>query len=92
MAVSGYVKDSVDLMLVQYGSSSLLRPLMVMNTPKKLQYPLNPNGEGNISQLTELTINDMQRTMLPNISTLANICPSIPVSSASIERSLPKIR
>ena len=31
-----YGEDSVDLMLAHYGADSLLRPLMVMNTPKKL--------------------------------------------------------
>ena len=39
------------------------------------------------SQLTQLTANDLLRTMFPNISTLANICLYIPVITASVEKS-----
>ena len=41
------------------------------------------------SQLTELNTNDM---LFPNISTLANICLSIPVSTASVERSFSQMK
>jgi len=43
-------------------------------------------------QLTELTTSDMLRVMFPNISTLANICLSIPVSTASVERSFSQMK
>ena len=48
-------------------------------------------------QLKELVTNDMLTAMFPNLSTLGNICLSIPASTASVERSfsqmkLPKTR
>ena len=39
------------------------------------------------AQLRELAKNDMLTTMFPNLSALSNVCFSIPVSIASIERS-----
>ena len=44
------------------------------------------------SQLTELTTNEMLITMFPNISTLANVCLSIPVGTASVERSFSQMK
>ena len=44
------------------------------------------------SQLTYLNTNDMLRTMFLNISTLANICLSKPVSTASVERSFSRMK
>ena len=39
------------------------------------------------AQLKELTTNDMHITMLPNLNVLADICLTIPVGTASVERS-----
>ena len=55
---------------------------------KTFQSSLSKQPKGTLySQLTELTTSDMLRMMFPNISTLANICLSMPVSTASVERS-----
>ena len=39
------------------------------------------------SQLHDLASNDMLQAMFPNLNTLANICLTIPVATASVERS-----
>ena len=39
------------------------------------------------AQLKELTTNSMLIAMFPNLSFIANICLSIPVGTASVERS-----
>ena len=38
-------------------------------------------------QLKELTSHEMLITMFPNLSTLANICMTLPVTTASVEQS-----
>ena len=38
-------------------------------------------------QLKELSTNSMMQTMFPNLSILANVCLTIPVGTASVERS-----
>ena len=43
-------------------------------------------------QLKELGTNDMLTAMFPNLSTLGNICLSIPVSTASVERSFSQMK
>ena len=43
-------------------------------------------------QLKELVTNDMLTAMFPNLSTLGNICLSIPVSTASVERSFSQMK
>ena len=43
-------------------------------------------------QLKELVTNDMLTAMSPNLSTLGNICLSIPVSTASVERSFSQMK
>ena len=43
-------------------------------------------------QLKELVTNDMLTAMFPNLSTLGNICLSIPVSIASVERSFSQMK
>ena len=37
-------------------------------------------------QLKELSTNSMIQTMFPNLSILANVCLTIPVGTASVER------
>ena len=41
-------------------------------------------------QLQELVTNDMLKTMFPSLNTQANVCLSIPVGTASVERSFPR--
>ena len=43
-------------------------------------------------QMRELASNDMLMTMFPNLSTLAVISLSIPVTTASVERSFSKMK
>ena len=90
---------SVDVLLATTVQSSLQILLMVMNTPRKLSYYsnrvafevtyLSKQAKGTLySQLTELTTNEMLITMFPNISTLANVCLSIPIGTASVKTRL----
>ena len=44
------------------------------------------------AQLHELVTNDMLKTMFPNLNIIANICLSIPVSTASVERSFSQMK
>ena len=44
------------------------------------------------TQLKELTSHEMLVTMFPNLSALANICMSLPVSTASVERSFSQMK
>ena len=43
-------------------------------------------------QLKELTSHEMSVTMFPNLSTLANVCMTLPVSAASVERSFSQMK
>ena len=99
--ISSLAQDSVDLMLAhcgveqpvetvdsdKYTKEALTSPEIRMEWKTFRSY-LSKQPKGTLhSQLTELNTNDMLRTMFPNISTLANICPSISVSTVSVERS-----
>ena len=44
------------------------------------------------AQLRELARNDMLVTMFPNLSALSNVCLSISVATASVERSFPQMK
>ena len=44
------------------------------------------------AQLKESTTNDMLITMLPNLNVLADVCLTIPVGTASVERSFSHIK
>ena len=44
------------------------------------------------SQLKELVCNDMMRTLFPNLCKIATITLSIPVSTASVERSFSQMK
>ena len=43
-------------------------------------------------QLQELVTNDMLKTMFPSLNTLANVCLSIPVGTASVEWSFSEMK
>jgi len=44
------------------------------------------------SQLYDLSANKMLKPMFPNLHTLANVCMSLPVETASVERSFSKMK
>ena len=44
------------------------------------------------AQLKELASNDMIKTLFPNLSKIGAICLSIPVTTASVERSFSQIK
>ena len=44
------------------------------------------------AQLKELASNDMIKTLLPNLSKIGAICLSIPVTTASVERSFSQMK
>ena len=44
------------------------------------------------SQLTDMVSNDMLTTMFPNLHTIATISLSIPVATASVERSFSQMK
>ena len=44
------------------------------------------------AQLKELASNDMIKTLFPNISKIGAICLSIPVTTASVERSFSQMK
>ncbi|KAI6648295.1 52 kDa repressor of the inhibitor of the protein kinase-like [Oopsacas minuta] len=43
-------------------------------------------------QLKELVINDAIKAFYPNLSKLGEICPTLPVSTASMERSFSQLK
>jgi len=44
------------------------------------------------SQLYDLSTNETLKPMFPNLHTLANVCMSLPVGTASVERSFSKMK
>jgi len=44
------------------------------------------------SQLYDLSTNEMLKPMFPNLRTLVNVCMSLPVRTASVERSFSKTK
>lgn len=101
-----YGEDSVDLLFAHYGADQPeITVDGVEHTKKALISPdirtewktfrsyLSKQPKGTLYfQLTELTTNEMLITMFPNISTLVNVCLSIPVGTASVERSFSQMK
>ena len=56
------------------------------------KYISNQSKEDANSQLKELSTSSMLETMCPSLSTLANICLTIPVGTASVERSFSQMK
>ena len=56
------------------------------------KYISNQPKEDANSQLKELSTSLMLETMCPSLSTLANICLTIPVGTASVERSFSQMK
>ena len=101
-----YGEDSVDLLIEHYGAEQPAETVQgdgytkeVLISPelrtewKTFRSYLSKQPKGTLcSQLTELSTDEMLTTIFPNISTLANICLTIPVSTASVERSFSQIK
>ena len=97
----GYGEDSVDSILAHYGAEqpaetvdgdeytkeALISPKFQTEWKTFCSYLFKQPKETLYSQLTELITSDTWRMMSLNISTQANICLSIPVSTSSVERS-----
>ena len=101
-----YGEDSVDLLLAHYGAEqpadtidgdeytkkALISP-DIRTEWKTFRSYLSKQPKGILySQVTELTTNEMLITMFPNISILTNISLSIPVGTASVERSFSQMK
>ena len=56
------------------------------------RYITNQPREDIKEQLKELSTNSMMQTMFPNLSILANVCLTIPVGTASVERSFSNMK
>ena len=76
----------------EYTKEALISPELQTEWKTFRSY-LSKQPKGTLcSQLTELSTDEMLRTIFPNISTLANICLTIPVSTASVERSFSQMK
>ena len=85
---------AIPIFFNEYTKEALISP-EIRTEWKTFRSYLSKQPKGTLySQLAELTTSDMLRTMFPNISTLANIClsVSIPVSTASVERSFSQLK
>ena len=101
-----YGEDSVDLLIEHYGAEQPVETMQgdeytkeALISPelrtewKTFRSYLSKQPKGTLcSQLTKLSTDEMLRTIFPNISTLANICLTIPVSTASVERSFSQMK
>ena len=98
-----YGEDQVKVLLEHYGSElpaetvvgdEFLMPAVITSSsdlPTEWKtfrrYITNQPREDIKEQLKELSTNSMMQTMFPNLSILANVCLTIPVGTASVERS-----
>ena len=94
-------EDSIDALIQHYGkdlpaesmlSEEFVMPALVSSDLKTewktyRRYITNQPKENMKEQLKELSTNSMLETMFPNLSVLAKVCLSIPVGTASVERS-----
>ena len=98
---SCYGGDSIDALIQHYGkdlpaesmlSEEFVMPALVSSDLKTewktyRRYITDQPKENMKEQLKELSTNSMLETMFPNLSVLAKVCLSIPVGTASVERS-----
>ena len=72
-----------------FGGSSSRTPSIIISFRQFMSKQPKANRK---LQLKKLVTNDMLTAMFPNLSTLSNICLSIPVSTASVEGSFSQMK
>ena len=101
-----YGKDSLQVLFDQYGSPRTALSLdggtfqkqAIITDGVKAEwttfrhYIAKQPKEDMPSQLSNLLTCDMLKTMFPNLHTLANVCMTLPVGTASVERSFSQIK
>ena len=101
-----YVEDAVKVLIDHYGADRPAETVLGVDvcTPTLISSELHtewktfrhflakkPKNDMK-TQLKELASNEMLETMFPNLSTLSKICLSIPVGTASVERSFSQMK
>ena len=101
-----YGEDAIETLLAHYGTNKPAETLQGEATMREgvisqeirtewktfRQFMAKQPKEDMKLQMRELASNDMLMTMFPNLSTLAVISLSIPVTTASVERSFSKMK
>ena len=104
--LSHYGENSISTLLAHYGTDRYAETLQGEETVKEAmispdittewktfrQFMAKQPKENMKLQLKELATNEMLKSMFPNLSTLATISLSIPVGTASVERSFSQIK
>ena len=97
-----YGDKSIRTLLVNYGKEhpvetsfgeTIVREATISSEWKVYGQLMTTNPEDNMKlQLKDLALNDMMKTMFSNFHTIASISLSIPVDTASVERSFSQIK
>ena len=104
--LASYGEDSIDVLMNHYGAEKpahtvqgeeFMKPPLITSEVhtewKTFRCFLSKKPEEDMkAQLRELARNDMLVTMFPNLSALSNVCLSIPVATASVERSFSQMK
>ncbi|ORU94137.1 MAG: hypothetical protein A6F71_09170 [Cycloclasticus sp. symbiont of Poecilosclerida sp. M] len=92
-------EDSVEKLIVHYGETvdgeETVKRAMISTeilTEWKTFLVKQPRHDTTASQLKELVSNDMLKAMFPNVHKIASIGLTIPVSTASVERSFSQMK
>jgi hypothetical protein len=103
---STYGNESIQTLLQHYGRElpaesvlgdefvmpAFVRPDLPTEWKTFRRYITNQPKEGLSEQLKELSTNSMLQTMCPSLSALAKVCLTIPVGTASVERSFSQMK